>query len=117
MSQPSFELPEQLRYDLATSSHLGTIIKMVIVTPYTWSGAVTIHVGKYFKIYVAKSGSNTVFHPINSCRYLWFKLKLANATGSMTVTPAGCIDSIFRRLDVYHESNICFRAYQLMECM
>ena len=24
----------------------------------------------------------------------------------MSITPAGCIDSIFRRLDVYHGSNV-----------
>jgi hypothetical protein len=38
--------------------------------------------------------------------FLLFKLKFANGTGAMSIMPAGCIDSIFRRLDVYHGSNV-----------
>ena len=101
MTQPSFALPDQLRYDLATPSDLGTNVEMVTVTPYTGSGAVIVNSGNYIIFNVPKSGSNA---PANS--YLRFKLKLANGTGAMSITPAGCIDSIFRRLDVYHGSNV-----------
>ena len=104
MAQASFALPDQLRYDLATPSDLGTNVEMCVVTPYTGSGAVTVNSGNYFIINIPKSGSNAVFDPMNS--YLRFKLKLTNGTGAMTVIPAGNIDSIFRRLDVYHGSNV-----------
>ena len=36
----------------------------------------------------------------------YLKLKLPNNTSAMAITPAGCIDSIFRKLDVYHGSNV-----------
>ena len=104
MAQASFALPDQLRYDLATPSDLGTNVEMCVVTPCTGSGPVTVNSGNYFIINIPKSGSNAVFDPMNS--YLRFKLKLTNGTGAMTVTPAGNIDSIFRRLDVYHGSNV-----------
>ena len=104
MAQPSFALPDQLRYDMATPSDLGTNVELCVVTPYTGSGAVIVNAGNYFIINIPKSGSNAVFDPANS--YLRFKLKLANGTGAMSITPAGCIDSIFRRLDVYHGSNV-----------
>ena len=50
MAQPSFALPDQLRYDLATPSDLGTNVEMCVVTPYTGSGAVIVNSGKYFII-------------------------------------------------------------------
>ena len=31
---------------------------------------------------------------------------MANSTGDVNVTPSGCIDSIFRKLDVYQGSNL-----------
>ena len=99
MSQPSFALPDQLRYDMATPSDFGTNVEMCVVTPYTGSGAVIVNSGNYFILNIPKSGSNVVFDPMNSS--LRFKLKLANGTGSMPITSAGCIDSIFRRLDEY----------------
>ena len=104
MSQPSFALPEQLRYDMATPSDLGTEVEMAVVTPYTGSAPVYIQAGNYFIINVPKSGSDAVFDPCNS--YLRFKVTLANSTSDMSVTPSGCIDSIFRRLDVYHGSSV-----------
>jgi len=71
MSQPNFALPDQLRYDLATPSDLGTNVEMCVVTPsYTGSGAVTVNSGNYFIINIPKSGSNAVFDPMNS--YLRF---------------------------------------------
>ena len=33
-------------------------------------------------------------------------MKLTNATSDMSITPAGCIDQIFRRLDIYQGSNV-----------
>ena len=66
MSNPIFALPDQLRYDHATPSSLGTNVEMVMVTPYTGSGAVIVNAGNYFIINVPKSGSNTVFDPANS---------------------------------------------------
>ena len=38
--------------------------------------------------------------------YIRFKLKGTNGRIDMTITPAGCIASIFRRLDVYHSCNV-----------
>ena len=38
--------------------------------------------------------------------HLRFKLKLTTGTEATTITPAGCIDSIFGTLDVYQGSNI-----------
>ena len=77
---------------------------MCVVTPCTGSGTTIVNAGNYFIINIPKSGSNAVFDPMNS--YLRFKLKLTNATGAMSIIPDGCIDSIFRRLDVYHGSNV-----------
>ena len=119
MAQPSFALPEQLRYDMATPSDLGTNVELCVVTPYTGSGAVIVNAGNYFIINIPKSGRNAVFDPANS--YLRFKLKLANGTGAMIITPAGCIDIIFRKLDVYHGSNVLeqigqYRSRVSVEC-
>ena len=66
MAQPSFALPEQLRYDMATPSDLGTNVEMVTVTPYIGFGAVIVNAGNYFIINIPKSGSNAVFDPMNS---------------------------------------------------
>ena len=45
MAQASFALPDQLRYDLATPSDLGTNVEMCVVTPYTGSSPVTMTSG------------------------------------------------------------------------
>ena len=107
MSQPSFALPDQLRYDLATPSDLGTNVEMCVVTPYTGSGAVTVNSGNYFIINIPKSGSNAVFDPMNS--FLRFKLTMsdtANTAGGINVNLCGNADCLFRRLDVYQGSNV-----------
>ena len=104
MSQPSFALPDQLRYDQMTPSDLGTEVETCVVSPYTGSAPIIVNSGNYFIINIPKSGSSAVYDPMNS--YLRFKLTLTNATNDMTITPAGCIDSIFRRLDTYHGSNV-----------
>ena len=66
MSQPTFALPDQLRYDSATPSSLGTHVEMAVVTPYTGSASQIIQSGNYFIINVPKSGDNCVFDPMNS---------------------------------------------------
>ena len=38
--------------------------------------------------------------------YLRLKSKLPDGADAMSITPARCIDLIFRRLDVYHGSNV-----------
>ena len=70
----------------------------------TGQGPVYVQAGNYFIINVPQTGNDCVFDPNNS--YLRFKLNLANSTGDVAVTPSGCIDSIFRRLDVYQGSNL-----------
>ena len=107
MSQPTFALPEQLRYDMATPSDLGTDVEMAVVTPYTGSSPITVQAGNYFIINVPKSGSDAVFDPMNS--YLRFKLTLsdtANTAGVISVNLGGSCDCLFRRLDVYHGSSV-----------
>ena len=66
MSQPSFSLPDQLRYDHATPSSLGTNVEMAVVTPYTGSASQVVQSGNYFIINIPKSGDNCVFDPMNS---------------------------------------------------
>ena len=107
MSQPSFALPEQLWYDMATPSDLGTDVEMVVVTPFTGSSPITVQAGNYFIINVPKSGSDSVFDPMNS--FLRFKLTLsdtANTAGGISVNLGGSCDCLFRRLDVYQGSNV-----------
>ena len=60
MTQPTFALPEQLRYEMATTSDLGTDVEMAIVTPYTGSSPITVQAGNYFIINIPKSGSDAV---------------------------------------------------------
>ena len=47
MSQPRFALPDQLRYDSATPSDLGTTVEICVVTSYTGSGTVIVNAGNY----------------------------------------------------------------------
>jgi hypothetical protein len=107
MSQPSFSLPDQLRYDHATPSSLGTNVEMAVVTPYTGSAAQVIQSGNYFIINIPKSGDNCVFDPMNS--FLRYKITLtdtANTAGGINVNLCGNADCIFRRMDVYQGSNV-----------
>ena len=60
MSQPTFALPEQLRYDMATPSDLGTDVEMAVVTQCTGSSPITVQAGNYFIINVPKSGTDAV---------------------------------------------------------
>ena len=39
-------------------------------------------------------------------------MKLTSSTGPVSITPAGCVDSSFRRLDVYHGSNVLEQIHQ-----
>ena len=66
MSNPTFALPDQLRYDSATPSSLGTNVEMAVVTPYTGSAAQIVQSGNYFIINIPKSGADAVFDPMNS---------------------------------------------------
>ena len=45
MAQPSFALPEQLRYDHAKSSNLDTDVQVSVVAPFTASSPITIQAG------------------------------------------------------------------------
>ena len=45
MSSPTFALPDQLRYDSATPSSLGTNVEMAVVTPYTGSASQFVQSG------------------------------------------------------------------------
>ena len=74
--QPIFALPDQLRYDKATPSSLGTNVEMAVVTPYTGSASIIVQSGNYFIINIPKSGDNCVFDPMNS--FLRFKLILSD---------------------------------------
>ena len=47
MAQPSFALPNQLRYDKATPSDLGTETELAIVMPYTGSSPITLQAGNF----------------------------------------------------------------------
>ena len=46
--EATFALPDQLRYDRAVPSDLGTETEIAVVTPYTGSAEMTIQAGKYF---------------------------------------------------------------------
>ena len=48
MSQPSFALPDQLRYDKATPSSWGTDVQVTVVVPYTGSSPITVQADNYF---------------------------------------------------------------------
>ena len=58
MAQPSFTGPDQLRYDNATSSRLGTDVHVSIAVPYTGSSPITVQAGNDFIVNVSKSGDN-----------------------------------------------------------
>ena len=66
MSQPTFALPDQLRYDKATPSSLGTDVQVAVVVPYTGSAPITVQAGNYFIVNIPKSGDNCIFGPVNS---------------------------------------------------
>ena len=107
MAQPTFALPDQLRYDKATPSSLGTDVQVAAVDPYTGSSPITVQAGNYFIINIPKSGDSCVFDPMNS--FLRFKLTLsdtANTAGGITAKLCGNADCLFRRLDVYQGSNV-----------
>ena len=105
--EPNFSLPDQLRYDRATPSNLGTDAQVAVVVPYTGSAPITVQAGNYFIINIPKSGDNCVFDPMNS--FLRFKLTLsdtANSAGGINVNLCGNADCIFRRMDVYQGSSV-----------
>ena len=110
MSQPTFALPDQLRYDHATPSSLGTNVEMAIVTPYTGSAAQVIQSGNYFIINIPKSGDNCVFDPMNS--FLRYKITVSDTAGGggtvggFNMNLCGNADCIFRRMDCYQGSNV-----------
>ena len=107
MSQPTFALPDQLRYDSATPSSLGTDVQVAVVVPYTGSAPITVQAGNYFIVNIPKSGDNCVFDPMNS--FLRFKLTMsdtANTAGGIAVDLCGNADCLFRRLDVYQGSSV-----------
>ena len=74
--EPTFALPEQLRYDMATPSSLGCHVEQSVVMPIPRQGAVYVQNGNYFIINVPQTGNDYVLDPMNS--YLRFKLNLAN---------------------------------------
>ena len=47
MSNPSFALPDQLRYNHATLSSLGTNAQVAVVVPYAGSSPITVQAGSY----------------------------------------------------------------------
>ena len=96
MSKPTFALPDQLRYGMATLSSRGCYVKQAVVTLYTGQGAVYIQAGSQFIINVPQTGNDCVFDPMNS--YLRSKINLASATSYVNITPSGCIDSIFSKI-------------------
>ena len=106
--EATFALPDQLRYDRAVPSDLGTETEIAVVTPYTGSAEMTIQAGKYFIINIPKSGNNALFDPMNS--FLRFKLTFKNpnptAGQTMAITLGGSADCILRRLEVYQGSNV-----------
>ena len=105
--QPTFALPDQLRYDKATPSSLGTDVQVSVVTPYTGSSPITVQAGNYFIINIPKSANSCVFDAMNS--FLRFKLTLsdtANTAGGITANLCGNVDCLFRWLDVYQGSNV-----------
>ena len=83
MSRSTFALPEQLRYDMATPSDLGTDAEMAAVTPCTGSSPITVQAGNYFIINIPKSGADAVFGPMNS--FLRFKLTLSDTANTAVV--------------------------------
>ena len=93
MSQPTFALPDQLRYDMLTPSSLGCHLDKTVCTQYTGQGAVHVQTGNYFIDDGPKEGHGCVFDPMHS--YLRFKLNLANSTNDVSITPPRCIDGIF----------------------
>jgi len=93
-----------LRYDTSTPSSLGTEVTMSVVTPITGSGNVVVNAGNYFIINIPKSGDRCVFDPMNS--FLRFKLNVQNSQGIITLAMGGSCDSVFRRLEVFHGSNV-----------
>ena len=102
MSQPTFALPDQLRYDHATPSSLGTDVQVAVVVPYTGSAQITVQAGNYFIVNIPKSGDNCVFDPMNS--FLHFKLTMSdtvNTAGGINVNLCGNADCLLRSLDVY----------------
>ena len=48
--EPIFGLPEQLCYDRAVPSDLGTQTETAIVTPFTGCALITVQAGNYFII-------------------------------------------------------------------
>ena len=53
--EPTFALPEQLRYDMATPSSLGCNVEQCVVTPITGQGPVYVQSGNYFIINVPQT--------------------------------------------------------------
>ena len=107
MSQPTFALPDQLRYDSATPSSLGTDVQVAVVTPYTGSAPITVQAGNYFIVNIPKTGDSCCFDPMNS--FLRFKLTIsdtANIAGGIAVDLFGNAVCLFRRLDVYQGSSV-----------
>ena len=45
--EPTFGLPDQLRYDKATPSSLDSYVEMAVITPFTGSAAQTVQAGNY----------------------------------------------------------------------
>ena len=104
--EATFALPDQLRYDTAVPSDLGTETEIAFVTPYTGSADIPVQSGKYFIINIPKFGNNALFDPMNS--FLCFKLKLTNwnAAQTLTIGLGGSAHCIFRRLEVYQGSDV-----------
>ena len=103
MTQPTFALPDQLRYDSATPSSLGDV-QVAVVTPYTGSAPITVQAGNYFIVNIPKTGDSCCFDPMNS--FLRFKLTIsdtANTAGGIAVDFCGNTDCLFRRLKFIKE--------------
>ena len=62
--EPSFALPDQLRYDVMTPSSLSVWQETAVVSPYTGSASLTVAYGNYFIINIPKSGKDAVFDPM-----------------------------------------------------
>ena len=72
MAQPSFALPDQLRYNHAALSSLGTYANIAVCVPYMGSWPITVQTSNYFIVNVPKSGNNCVhvFDPVKIF-YVW----------------------------------------------
>ena len=74
-----------------------------MVTPHTGKGLFIFKL-VFIVLFVSQTGNDCVFDPMNP--YSRFKLNLANSTSDVNVTPPGCVDSIFRRLDAHQGSKV-----------